>query len=115
KERISRRRSVRKIVGDGASAQMPMWVWRIGDALLVGHPNEAYSQMQIELRRRFAPTPVAVMNVVGCGAGYLPPREFYDGRDLYQVNQSPFAAACLERVIDAASNAMEEFREGSSV
>lgn len=95
RERLWRKRAVRRIVGDGTHAHMPLWSWRIGEALLVAQPNEAYSRFQQALRRRFAPRPVVVLNVTNGYAGYLPPRAHYK-RDQYSVWQSPFAAGSLE-------------------
>jgi hypothetical protein len=101
KERLWRKRFVRKVVGNGTSAEMPLWVWRIGDALLFGQPNEAYSLFQTELRRTFQPRHVAVMNIVNGSAGYLSPAELYD-TDIYPVWQSPYERGGLERLIDEA-------------
>jgi hypothetical protein len=99
-ERLNRKRRIREGVGDGSEAPMPVWVWRVGEAILIGHPNEAYSRLQTELRRRFPGRHVAVMNVVNGHFGYLPPAELY-GRDLYPVWQTPFGPGSLERLIDA--------------
>jgi hypothetical protein len=107
KERLRRQRQVRSIVGDGTSTSMPMWTWRIGDALLVGQPNEAYSRLQIELRNRFAPRAVAVMNLVNGSAGYLAPRDNYPS-NAYPIWQSPFAEGSFERVLAAARNTLSQ-------
>ena len=105
KERIWRKRAIRKVVGDGDSMSMPLWVWRVGDAILVGQPNEPYSRFQTQLRREFSPRVIAVMNLVNGSAGYLPPRELY-AIDVYQVWQTPFAPGGLERVTAAADEAI---------
>jgi hypothetical protein len=105
KERLWRKRAVRRTVGDGATTKMPLWMWRIGDAFLVGQPNEAYSKFQIDLRAALAPHHVAVMNVVNGSAGYLPRADLYD-RDIYQVWQSPFDRGSLEKLIESAKGAM---------
>ena len=81
---------------------MPLWAWRLGGALLVAIPNEAYSVFQVELRRRFAGTPLLVLSTTNGGVGYLPPRETY-GRGLYQEQQSPYAPGCLEQVTEEAA------------
>jgi hypothetical protein len=107
KERLARQIAVRSIVGDGDSTRMPLWTWRLGDAVLVGQPNEAYSQFQTALRERFPGRAVAVMNLVNGSAAYLPPRESY-GRDVYQVWQSPYAAGALETLTDAAERSVRE-------
>jgi len=101
KERLWRKRFVRKVVGVGTATEMPLWVWRLGDALLFGQPNEAYSRFQLELRCTFHPRHVAVMNLVNGSAGYLSPAELYD-TDIYQVWQSPYERGGLERLIDEA-------------
>src|SRR2546423_10252760 len=107
KDRLRRKRQIRKIVGDGSTSAMPLWIWRIGDAFLVGQPNELYSQFQLALRERFAPRAIAVMNLVNGSAGYVAPREMYAAADGYQVTQSPFAAGAFELVLSAAQRGVE--------
>jgi hypothetical protein len=104
-ERLRRKMRLRRIVGDGVSTRVPLWVWRLGDAFLVAHPNEAYSRLQTDLRAQFPSHPIAVMNLVNGSVGYLPPAELHD-LDLYQVWQSPFDRGCLERLIAAARDAI---------
>ena len=105
KERLSRKRSIRKAVGDGKVARMPLWIWQLGDSFLIGQPNEAYSEFQQELRRQLSPKAAAVMNMVNGSIGYLPPRELY-GKDIYQEWQTPFAAGSLELLIKTALEAV---------
>jgi hypothetical protein len=105
KERLWRKRGVRKVVGEGKTSAVPLWAWRVGDALLVGQMNEAYSRLQMGLREEFAPRHVAVMNLVNGTAGYLPPRELYV-TDIYQVWQTPWAAGGLERVTDVTDQTL---------
>ncbi|GGH03807.1 alkaline ceramidase [Parapedobacter pyrenivorans] len=95
KERLWRKRWIRMAVGDGDIAPMPLWIWQIGNACLVGQPNEAYSRYQQRIRAACAPIPVAAINIVNGYAGYLPPVELY-GKDMYAVWQTPFAAGALE-------------------
>ncbi len=95
-ERLRRKRRVRQTVGEGETAPIPLWVWRIGDSILCGHPNEAYSLLQTEVRERFPEHAIGVMNVVNGHIGYLPPAELYD-LDVYPVWQTPFERGCLER------------------
>ncbi len=101
RERLWRQRGNRLIVGDGTVSSMPLWVWRIGDALLAAQPNEAYSLFQRELRQRFPQRPVAALNLTNGSAGYLPPQDHF-GRNEYAVWQSPFAQGSLETVIKTA-------------
>lgn len=101
KERLWRKRGIRKTVGDGDVSIMPLWVWRLGEACLVGQPNEAYSDFQQAIRQQLAPGTVAVMNIVNGYAGYLPPKELY-AKNMYAVWQTPFAAGSLEQLTAAA-------------
>jgi hypothetical protein len=98
-ERIRRKIRVVHIVGSGPTSRMPAWIWRIGDAIIVGQPNEAYSLFQTELRRAFPHNAVVVMNVVNGCCGYLSPPELHD-LDIYQVWQSPFDRQALPRLIE---------------
>lgn len=104
RERLFRKRNIRRALGDGDTVDMPLWVWKLGDSLLFGQPNEAYSELQIELRRAFAHKAVAVMNLVNGGMGYLPPRRFYT-KNIYQEWQTPFSAGSLETLISFAKDA----------
>jgi hypothetical protein len=111
-EKAMRRRFLDLALGDSPVHEMPIWAWRLGNALLIAVPNEAYSHFQVELRRRFAGTPLMVLNMTNGTLGYLPPRESYDsGR--YQEQQSPYAPGCLEQTIEAAAAALDELRAGS--
>ncbi len=109
KERLWRKCGIRKAVGDGNHARICLWIWRLGDSFLIGQPNEAYSEFQLELRRQLAPYAVGVMNVVNGSIGYLPPQKLYD-KDLYAVWQTPFASGSLElltkKAIDVAKEMM---------
>lgn len=95
-ERLGRARNLREGYVDGPTVSHPVWVWRLGDAIVVGHPGEAYSQFQRRLRERFPGTPIVVMNLTnGPGFVYLPTREAYD-RGTYQAWQTPLAAGALD-------------------
>jgi hypothetical protein len=105
-ERLRRKLIIRRAVGDGSSAAVPAYIWRVGGAFFVGHPNEAYSLLQTELRRAFPEYAVAVMNVVNGWSGYLPPQELYD-EDLYAVWQTPFERGSLEQLIETCRRVLE--------
>ena len=68
-ERLVRKRRIRRDIGDGTTAKVPVWLWRVGDAILLGQPNEAYSALQSVLRGRFPHVPIAVMNLVNGACG----------------------------------------------
>lgn len=95
KERLLRKRCIRKVVGDGSTANMPVWIWQLGDSVLVAQCNEAYSRFQTDVRAAFPHHAVAVMNVVNGSIGYLPPAELY-AEDMYAVWQTPFDQGSLE-------------------
>ena len=88
---------------------MPLWIWRLGGALLVAVPNEPYSVFQVELRRRFEGTPLLVLETTNRAMGYLSPEETY-GTGRYQEQQSPFAPGCLEQTMEVAASTLAELR-----
>jgi hypothetical protein len=104
KERLWRKRAVRKAVGDGAISKAPVWVWRLGDSILIGQPNEVYSEFQEILRGELAHNAVAVMNVVNGHVGYLPPKRWF-GKNVYAVTQTPFASGALELLTKVTAEA----------
>lgn len=107
RERLHRKRALLRHLGAGPDLSMPFWVWKVGDVAFVAQPNEAYSLLQTELRRRFSEFPVVVMNLAnGAAASYLYPAEMGD-RNLYQVWVSPFKAEALNLLIDACASAIE--------
>jgi len=106
-ERARRAKLIGRLaVGD--ELRVPVTVCRLGDAALVATPGEAYSQLQRDLRARFADRPVLVANLTG-GAhhGYLPPTEAY-AQNLYQVWQTPAGPGALELVRDAGAALIEQ-------
>ncbi|WP_353114398.1 hypothetical protein [Microbacterium sp.] len=95
-ERLGRARNLREGYIDGPAVTHPVWAWRLGDAVIVGHPGEAYSRLQRTLRDRFPDVPIVVMNLTnGPGFVYLPTREAYE-RGAYQSWQTPLAPGSLE-------------------
>jgi len=106
-ERLRRKRDIRLSLGDASSFELPVHVWRMGDAALVGSCCEAYSVLQRELRRRFPETTIVCMNLINGSIGYLPPAELYD-RDIYAVWQTPFDRGSYERLLETMT---EEIRK----
>lgn len=98
-ERLLRKRDVRRRLGDGSTYALSLYVWRMGDAVIVGSCCEAYSLLQVELRKRFPDNAIVCMNLMNGTLGYLPPRDLYDV-DVYPVWQTPIDRGGLERVID---------------
>ena len=106
REKALRRRFLSEALGDSPVYSMPVWTWRLG-ALLVAIPNELYSVLQVELRRRFADTPLLVLGVTNRTLGYLCPQETY-GTGLYQ--RHVVVPGRLEQTIEVAAQALEELR-----
>ena len=102
RERLRRARRLRDDYDDPSGATHPLWVWRLGETIVVAHPGEAYSLLQCELRDTFPGSAVVVANVTnGPGFVYLPPSELYE-EDIYPVWQTLLAPGSLERVVAAA-------------
>jgi len=102
-ERLNRAQALREGLGDRKEVDYPVWVWRMGDAVIVGSPGEPYSQLQVNLRKRFPDTAVMVANFVnGPGFMYVPTVDAYD-RGAYQAWQTLFAAGSLERIEEHAA------------
>lgn len=95
RERLWRKICIRKAIGDGETAQTPLWVWKLGRSILVGQPNEAYTEFQIGLREQYPDHAIAVMNLTNGSVGYLPPRSLYDF-NAYAVWQTPFGPGSFE-------------------
>jgi hypothetical protein len=106
-ERLRRKLNIRLGVGNGASFELPVYAWRIGEAVLVGSCCEAYSVLQRELRRRFADTTILCMNLINGSIGYLPPAEFYD-LDTYAVWQTPFDRGSYECLLDTMTREIRD-------
>src|SRR4029078_6980714 len=60
-EKALRRAFLELALGAGPTHRMPLWTWRLGDALLIAVPDELYSVFQTELRRRLASGPLCVL------------------------------------------------------
>jgi hypothetical protein len=99
RERLRRKLLLVQFLGEQPVCEMPLWAWRIGGALLFGHPNEAYSQWQIALRQRWPDRPVAAMNLVNGACGYLGPSEKCHPH-LYSYWQSPFLSEAFSILQD---------------
>ncbi|GAA1601696.1 hypothetical protein GCM10009693_11970 [Leucobacter chromiireducens subsp. chromiireducens] len=102
-ERLGRARNLRDGYITGSTVQHPVWAWRLGDAVFVAHPGEAYSRLQTTLRARFPDTPILVANLTnGPGFVYLPTQDAYD-RGAYQAWQTPLRAGSLDRLEEHAA------------
>lgn len=102
KERAQRRLALREKIGEGPEYDLPIYVWRLGQSVLVGAPVEFYSDVQIALRERFPGFTVIVLDVCNGFLSYLPRADDYK-RDTYPVRISLFEAGSMERARDKAA------------
>lgn len=112
-ERLQRMLAIREDLCEGDTYQMPLRVWRLGDAVLVAIPNEPYSGLQTALRAAFAGHPILVLGVTNGTLGYLCPAETY-GTGRYQEKQSPFMPGSLERTIATAAAGIAQVLDGTN-
>ena len=112
-ERIRRKITLVKSVGEGPTIDLPVWMWRLGDVYFVGHTNEADASLQVSLRQTLPHAAVFVMNIVNSngGAGYVLPRASYDGPSLYQAWQTAYAPGAYEAVDEEVRNALLEMAQ----
>ena len=108
-ERIERSLARRAQVGDGPNSPFHFTVWRIGEAFLVSTPAESYSKFQMDLRREFPDTTVAVLNLSDGTTTYLPLPESF-GRDVYQARIAFYEPDALARVTKMAREAILELQ-----
>ena len=111
-ERLRRKLRIVQSMGGGSTWPQPAWIWRIGQSLLVGHPNEAYSDFQLALRAAFPQQAIAVMNLVNGQSSYLSPPELYE-QDIYQVWQSPFERPSLSLLTQTCKRVIAEMLDES--
>lgn len=111
-ERLFRAKNMRDDRVTGPTIQYPVWAWRWGGAILVGHPGEADSRFQLTLRERFPEHPIVVVNLVnGPHFGYVPTKEAYElGR--YQAWASLLASGSLELLEEHACDQITRLLAG---
>ncbi|MFT7034050.1 MAG: hypothetical protein ACJA2S_002559 [Cyclobacteriaceae bacterium] len=104
-ERLLRKLRVQQSLGDTNNFHLPVWIWRVGKAFFIGSQAEAYSILQIELRKAFPNSTIIVMNLINGANGYLPESHLYT-EDIYTVWQTPFDKGGLEILIDTCKKAI---------
>ena len=96
---------------DGDSANHPVWLWQLGNALMIAHPGEAYFEMQQELRNRHSDKVIMFLDMTnGPGYVYIPTRSAYE-RNAYQSWQTLLAPGAFEDMIEKLDNAITQFFE----
>jgi hypothetical protein len=83
-------------------------VHRLGDAFWITCGGEPYNVLQTELRRRFPDHPLVISPVSGdLQIAYLLPKDRY-GKGLYQEEPSILGEGCLEGLIEAIDECVQE-------
>jgi hypothetical protein len=78
----------------------PIWIWNLGDAVIVAHCGEAYLEMAVELRRRNPDLMLLFLDMTnGPGYIYVPNRQAY-AQNTYQSQQSLLAPGGLEEMLE---------------
>lgn len=99
KDRLWRKYNTRKSIGEKQKASIPVWLWKLGNAIVVAQANEAYSLFQKAVREAFPNHCIAFINIANGYVGYLATADLYD-KDIYAVWQSPYAKGSLEILIE---------------
>lgn len=105
-ERLERMILLRRNTVEAPTAPLPIWLWKLGDMVLVGLPAEMHSPFQISLRQKFPDCAVVVANIVNGTCAYLPPSGDF-ARDTYQCNTTLFQPGAHEIVLESCLSAIE--------
>ena len=96
------------VQGDGTVLH-PIWLWRLGDAVVVAHCGEAYLEMAQELRRRNPGLMLLFLDMTnGPGYIYVPTRKAYE-QNTYQSQQSLLAAGGFEQMLELIDQELKRF------
>ena len=97
----------------GPDIPLPVWLWRIGDALWLAVEAEHYQLLQRALRERFAGDAIVIMTLAnGSRPTYLPTAEVYD-TGVYPETIALVARGSLERLIDQIASRIAEWKKTS--
>jgi hypothetical protein len=98
--RIQKQLGMRLNYVDDGHVNHPVWLWRLGDALLIAHAGEAYFELQQELRRRHPERVIMFLDMTnGPGYVYIPTQKAYE-RQAYQSWQTLLAPGSFEEMIE---------------
>ena len=96
------------VQGDGTVVH-PIWIWRLGDAVVVAHCGEAYFEMAQELRRRNPRLMLLFLDMTnGPGYIYVPTRVAYE-QNTYQSQQSLLAPGGFEAMLEVIDQELQNF------
>lgn len=87
-------------VQEGGVVHHPIWIWQVGDAILIAHCGEAYLEMARDLRLRNPERMILWLDMTnGPGYMYIPTAGAYD-RNAYQSQQSLLAQGSFEELLE---------------
>lgn len=111
--RMTRLRQFVVNLAEGLGKGFPVWAVRLGGAVLVGVPAEAFTDLQVELRRRFPGLAIIVTNDTNGTYNYLPPAAYY-GNGAYEQDCADFGPGALEIVTLTAAQLIRELNTVSA-
>lgn len=91
-----------RIIGNVGSqtTEFPVTFWKMGEALFIAYPGEAYSLLQESLREAFPKKVILFINLAnGAHCGYVAPQIAYE-TFRYPAWQSPLHAGSLEQLME---------------
>lgn len=96
------------VQGDGTVLH-PIWLWRLGDAVVVAHCGEAYLEMAQELRSRNPGLILLFLDMTnGPGYIYVPTKIAYE-QNTYQSQQSLLAPGGFEEMLEIIDRELKNF------
>ncbi|MFM8286739.1 MAG: hypothetical protein ACKOGA_08440 [Planctomycetaceae bacterium] len=99
-ERMDRQLTRLRVLPPDPRFPLPVWTWRLGDALWIACEGELYQSFQQELRRRFPGLAVMVVTLAnGSRVTYLPEAAAY-GQGSYPESISLLARGALEELVE---------------
>ena len=101
--RLTRLKQYHQNFLEGLGQGFPVWGMRMGRCVLIGTPAEPFSDLQVELRKRFPQLAIVVANHTNGSFNYLPPRQYF-GNGAYEQDCTDYGAGALETVIEAAAD-----------
>lgn len=107
--RVQKQLGIRLNYVVNGKVQHPVWLWQIGDAIVIAHAGEAYFEMQVELRRRHPDRVIMFLDMTnGPGYVYIPTRSAYE-RKAYQSWQTILAPGSLEKMLEILDKEITSF------
>ncbi|MBS0263066.1 MAG: hypothetical protein JSS02_14070 [Planctomycetes bacterium] len=109
-ERMDRQLSRLEVLPAGPDIPLPVWLWRMGDAIWMAVEAEHYQLLQRALREKFIGVPIVVMTLAnGSRPSYLPTSDKYN-TGAYPETIAVLARGSLERLIEQIAARITEWQ-----